>query len=145
MTKAPPLTQSPRARQSVSCRALTINARSLTPEQQARLEALDEFHDLTLPEVNYWYDRRAGLFGFWGGPALVALPPDLDFPGPMPPNCSCGGTGIFANRRELHPLDVEVLTEIGLAIPGRYWLDANGDFGFEGGPLLANLFALART
>jgi hypothetical protein len=32
-----------------------------------------------------------------------------------------------------------------LVMRGRYWADANGNFGLEGGPPLANLYVLANA
>jgi hypothetical protein len=58
----------------------------------------------------------------------------------MPPGCSGGGTGLFINGREVHPMDQVALARLfGAAPPGRYWLDAHGNLGVEGGPPLANL------
>jgi hypothetical protein len=63
----------------------------------------------------------------------------------MPANCSGQGTGVFVNGRELHPADVLTLTQLTLVAPGRYWMDANGNFGFEGDAALTNLFERARA
>jgi len=60
-------------------------------------------------------------------------------------NASRGRTGVFINGRELHLLDVRALQQITMVIPGRYWCDAMGNIGFEGGPPLANLWALAAA
>ena len=55
---------------------------------------------------------------------------------------SQGGTGIFINGREIHPMDQMALQQIfGTTIPGRYWLDAQGNLGPEGGGAIANLAA----
>jgi hypothetical protein len=63
----------------------------------------------------------------------------------MPAGCSGGGTGVFVNGRELHPYDVYRLSQLGPVYPGRYWVDANGDFGYEYGPRLGNLVMFARA
>jgi hypothetical protein len=60
---------------------------------------------------------------------LAALPAGLEFGGPIP-----GGTGVFINGRELHPLDVAGRSQIVPVLRGRYWVDGNGNFGVEGGP-----------
>ena len=62
----------------------------------------------------------------------------------MPPNCSGGGTGVFVNGRELHPMDVTALQRIIPVVPGRFWLDARGNGGPEGGAATFNLIALAQ-
>jgi hypothetical protein len=63
----------------------------------------------------------------------------------MPAECSGGNTGVFINGRELHQIDVMLLSQIGPVLRGKFWLDSNGLFGFEGGPALGNLFAAANA
>ena len=51
----------------------------------------------------------------------------------MPADISGRGTGIFFNGREIHVQDQMALQQVfGLTIPGRYWLDAQGNLGVEG-------------
>jgi hypothetical protein len=70
--------------------------------------------------------------------------PGLAIGGKLRADASGGGTGVFINGRELHPLDVAGLRAItGTVLPGRYWLDANGWGGYEGQPPFFNLWALA--
>ena len=126
-------------------RHITFNGKPLTAEQQKRLEAVEREHGVRLPDRDYWYDNRSGAAGFWKGPELGALPAGLELGGPMPANCSGQGTGVFVNGRELHPADVLTLTQLTLVAPGRYWLDAAGNFGFEGDAALTNLFDRARA
>jgi hypothetical protein len=89
-----------------------------------------------------------GAAGLFGGPALALLPPGLDLNGKAPANASGGGqgrlTGAFINGRELHPIDVAGLL-IGAVYPGRGWVDAQGNYGIEGGPAMGNLLAIARA
>jgi hypothetical protein len=61
---------------------------------------------------------------------------------PMPPN---GNTGVFVNGRELHIMDVVALRQFMPVYAGRYWCDANGNGGFEGGPALWNVWQLAAA
>ena len=124
-------------------RNITFNGQILTPDQQYRLELLERYYRVRLPDNRYWYDNRSGVMGLWNGPAVAVLPPGLGFGGPMPANCSGGGTRVFVNGRELHPLDVARLAQIMPVYPGRYWVDANGDFGIEHGPKLGNLIAIS--
>jgi hypothetical protein len=126
-------------------RHITFNGKPLTADQQKRLEAVEREHGVRLPDRDYWYDNRSGAAGFWKGPELGALPAGLELGGPMPANCSGQGTGVFVNGRELHPADVLTLTQLTLVAPGRYWMDANGNFGFEGDAALTNLFERARA
>lgn len=97
----------------------------------------------------YWYDARSGAFGLQGKGALGVLPAGLQLGGPLRPDASGGGDGryggVFVNGRELHPTDVAGLQQLlGQVIPGRYWVDAYGNFGYEHGPPLGNLLTLAR-
>ena len=55
------------------------------------------------------------------------------------------GTGIFVNGFELTPDERYALEQIvGPIETGRYWLDNQGYFGYEGGPALGNLYTLAE-
>ena len=66
--------------------------------------------------------------------------------GELPPDISKGGTQVFINGRELHPVDVQGLARlVGPVAPGRYWLDAQGNAGYENGPAIANLRVLAQS
>src|SRR5262245_29718162 len=99
--------------QTAPLRNIHFNGRSLTPGQLARLEQIERVAGTRVPDGNYWYDNRSGAAGFWNGPAVAALPPGLELGGPMPANCSGTGTGVFVNGRELHPLDVAALMQLG--------------------------------
>jgi hypothetical protein len=126
-------------------RRIRFNGRTLTPVQMERLEVLERYYRVRIPDNDYWYDNRSGAAGFWHGPAIAALPPGLGLGGPMPPDCSAGGTGVFVNGRELHPLDVLALMSLlGPVYRGRYWLNGDGSYGIERGPMLGNLFAISR-
>lgn len=93
----------------------------------------------------YWYDARCGAFGRDGGPALGVTLAGLPIRAPLKADASGGGTGVFINGRELHPLDVAALQACTPVYPGRYWVDASGNGGFEGGPALFNLPALCSA
>jgi hypothetical protein len=111
----------------------------------AQLRSLQRTPGSALADGRYWYDATSGAWGAVGGPLAGFLAPGLDLPGPMPADASGGGTGRFANGRELHPQEVRALAQcLGAAPPGRYWLDALGNLGLEGGPFLLNLLAAAR-
>jgi len=130
-----------------AARNIKINGHALTANQLAQLEAVERRYGVRIRDASYWYDQRSGATGMWNGPALAAMPPGLDF-GPMPPDCSGRGTGVFVNGRELHPVDVQTLSSLGPVYPGRYWVDANGFFGLQlpsgDSPALGNLIALSR-
>jgi hypothetical protein len=98
----------------------------------------------------YWYDDATGALGTWGGPTLTFLSPGLGLGGTLPAHASGGGdgrlTGVFINGREIHPQDAQALSAmLGTPVlPGRWWVDAQGNAGREGGPALFNLMQIAR-
>jgi hypothetical protein len=136
---------SPPARPASSDRRLLINGAAVTGRRLALLERLEASARLRLPAGAYWYDARTGAFGQWGGPTTAFTSAGLDLGPPVPANASGGGTGVFINGRELHPIDVEGLRRlIGVVLPGRYLVDAMGNGYLENGAYLGNLFAVAR-
>ncbi|WOG88634.1 hypothetical protein DCAR_0207869 [Daucus carota subsp. sativus] len=63
----------------------------------------------------YWYDSRAGFWGFMGGPCLGIIPPFIEeFSYPLPEDCAGGNTGVYVNGRELHQKDLILLGNRGL-------------------------------
>ena len=127
-----------------SGRNITINGVRLEGARRATVEKLERAYGVRLPDGDFWYDKRSGAIGRWNGPGLGQILWGLDIGGPMPANCSGGGTRVFVNGRELHPADVAVLSQIGPVYPGRYFVEWNGNFGFEQGPVIGNLFMLAQ-
>jgi hypothetical protein len=150
LTAGPVLAQQPPpAKSAAPTRKVRFNKRLLGASELATLERLERGVG-RLDDGAYWYDPRTGASGRWGGPALAFLPPGLELGGPLPADASGGGqgtlTGVFVNGRELHPLDVLGLQQlIGQVWPGRWWVDAQGNYGLEGGPPLGNLVLLARA
>lgn len=95
---------------------------------------------------DYWYDQLSGAWGITGGPTLGFLPADLGLGGSLQSTASKGNTGVFVNGRELHVYDVAQLRNLlGAVYQGRYWLDAYGNTGYEGGPALLNLLEVSRN
>lgn len=111
---------------------------------RSAIRSLETFYGVKMQDGRYWYDKVSGLWGFEGGPAMGQIMPDLDVGASLNPHVSGGNTGVFINGRELHSLEVQYLMSIfGRVIPGRYWLNAKGLGGFEGGPPIFNLNARA--
>ncbi|MEZ4824792.1 MAG: hypothetical protein R3C61_00645 [Bacteroidia bacterium] len=108
------------------------------------LQALELQYGVKILEGRYWYDRLNGLWGMEGGPGAGIIMPGMNLGGPLQRNASGGNTGVFINGRELHSVDVSRLQALGTVYQGRYWLDAYGYFGYEGGPALGNLVQLAQ-
>jgi len=132
-----------------AARAVRFNGRSLSSGERQTLEKLERTIG-RVPDGDYWYDRRTGASGRWGGPTLAFLPAGLELGGAVPANASGGGqgtlTGVFVNGREAHPTDVAGLSAlVGAVLPGRWWVDASGNYGQEGGPPMGNLVALAQA
>jgi hypothetical protein len=137
---APPVAGKPGA-----ARAVFVNG---TPIPAQQLSALEQQYRTRIADGRYWYDRMSGAWGLEGGPALGIIPPGMMFGGALKANASGGGngrfTGVFINGRELHPQDVAALQTFTATPPGRYWVDAQGNGGYEGGPATFNLYYLAQ-
>lgn len=120
---------------------LVINGRVFDTASRARLEAAA---GTPLISGRWWYDPRSGLWGREGHGAAGFARPGLDVGASMPPKISGGRQGGFFNGRELTDAEVNWLRTLGTVIPGRYWLDAYGNVGFEGKNwAFANLWVLA--
>ncbi len=130
-------------------RRLRFNATPLDARGLAVIAQLEAQVHATLPDGDYWYDPTSGASGPAGGPVAVLLPPNLPLGGPLRADASGGGTGrvtgVFVNGRELHPTDVANLGRFMQVMPGRWWVDAQGNGGQEGGPALFNLYAMAKA
>jgi len=151
LVAAPALAQQREApkKSETAPRKVRFNKRLLEGAELATLEQLEPRIG-RLEDGAYWYDPRTGAAGRWGGPTLAFLPPGLTLGGPLPADASGGGqgnlTGVFINGRELHPVDVAGLQQLlGQVWPGRWWVDAQGNYGLEGGPPLGNLMVLAQS
>lgn len=125
-------------------RHLTFNRHAATARDLAIVQKLEESWGQRLADGDYWYDDKSGASGMWGGPALAVLPAGLGLGGVLPANASGGGTGVFVNGREIHPIDLQRLQALVGPVPrGRYWVDARGNAGPEGGPATINLYQRA--
>ncbi|MCZ2078980.1 MAG: hypothetical protein HUU41_16270 [Bryobacteraceae bacterium] len=125
-------------------RKIRINGRPLGPGEIARLEEAEGRYRFRLPDADLWYDASSGAVGLWKGPAAGFMPAGLKLGPKMPVDCSSGGTGVFVNGRELHPIDVMTLRQFMTVLPGRWWVDAYGNGGPEGRPAMFNMVSLAQ-
>lgn len=102
---------------------------------------------LPLQAGRYWYDPVSGWWGLDGGPSVGQLPPGLTLGGPLKADASGRGMGTFINGRELHPVEVQQLTLLFNApVPRmRFWMNAQGVGGPEGGPATFSLQAAAQA
>ncbi|WP_224365056.1 hypothetical protein [Hyalangium versicolor] len=132
-----PLPQEPCSRQ------FAVNRVRLS---DAQLQALESTYHTRFQDGRYWYDHSSGAWGVEGGPGVGVIPAELPIGGPLRADASNGDTGFFVNGRELHSADVAGLQRFWPAVfPGRYWVDARGNYGIEGGQVLGNLQALAQA
>jgi hypothetical protein len=123
-------------------RHVIVNRVSLADKE---VEALENAFRVRIVDGSFWYDRATGAWGIEGGPTLGFLVAGLKMGGPLRADASKGNTKVFINGRELHLIDVIGLQQLGPVSPGRYWVDAVGNCGYEGGPAFVNLMALARS
>ena len=111
----------------------------------ADVAALERAWRAAVGDGRYWYDAACGAWGVEGGPCAGFIQAGIALGGPLLANASGGGTGVYVNGRELHPQDALALARTMPVWPGRYWVDAAGNFGWEGGPALGNLLAAMRA
>ncbi len=141
-TKAAKVAASGGVAAAASTGAVRINH---VPLDTRTLAALETQLGGAVASGDYWYDAFSGLYGVMGGPGLGFTVPGLELGGDLPANASGGGTSVWVNGRELHPMDVAALMAVvGTVFPGRYWLRYDGFYGAEGGPAMGNLMALAQ-
>lgn len=110
----------------------------------AKMERIGRHYNLQFRSGDYWYDKRCGAWGEIGKPVSGLVAPNIDMGGPLRRDSSHGNTGVIVNGRELPLVEVLLLQQLGPVQRGRAWLDANGNFGREGGPIMNNLFLLAQ-
>ncbi len=122
-------------------RAVVVNRTRLTDQQ---VKAFEQRWNVQVRDGAYWYDRVSGAWGMDGSGTAGWIMPNLALGGPLPADASHGNTGVFINGRELNEQDVAGLMRITPVYRGRWWVDAWGSFGAEGGPALGNLWLLAR-
>jgi hypothetical protein len=109
------------------------------------VRALEAVYATPIQGGAYWYDPVSGLWGPQGGPPAGQLHPGLALGGPLRADASNGDTGVFINGREIHVLELRTLQRLFGDVPrGRYWLNAQGIGGSEGGPPAFDLTAAAR-
>jgi hypothetical protein len=109
--------------------------------------ALEVTYRTRLQAGRYWYDRASGLWGRVGGPSQGQIAAGLPF-GRLDARASVGAyagvTGVYVNGREIHPAELARLRMLfGPVRRARYWLDASGAAGYEGGPAQFDLRAAA--
>ena len=123
---------------------VVFNGRALTARQLQEVETL---YRTKAHPGNYWYDSKSGLYGAVGSGAAGFMYPGHDL-GPLAADASGGNTGVFINGRNVTMQEGQILSYLAgvQVMPGRYWLDAAGNAGYENNPVpVGNLFAAALT
>jgi len=114
-----------------SSSTVIVNRQPLSLEQ---VQVLEWYYGVDIKNGAYWYDPVSGLWGTEGGPSTGQIAAGLPLGGPLRSDASNGHTGVFFNGRQLAQSEVDYLRSLfGSAPPGRYWLDASGLGGPEGG------------
>ena len=124
---------------------IVINQKVLGAEEMKIIQRLERQFGAKAVPGRYWYDRRSGLYGAEGHGAFGQTFPNLPMGGKLQPDASKGDTGVWVNGRQLHRTDAAYLQQCTPVIPGRYWLDARGNGGVEGGPIQWNLALLCAA
>ncbi|MBI1747893.1 MAG: hypothetical protein HYR55_15095 [Acidobacteria bacterium] len=139
-----PTPASPATRPAASAKARSVFINQIRLSED-KLRGLEQRYQFRIPDGSYWYDKVSGAWGIQGGPTQGFTLPGLSIGGPLRADASNGHTGVFVNGRQLHRQDVLALQRLGPVLPGRYWLDAQGYGGYEGGPAIFNLLQLANA
>ena len=128
--------------QSASSRSIIVNDQRVTDQQ---VQALEQAYRTRIPDGNYWYHKVSGAWGLRGGPTSGYMVPSMNLGGPLRADASNGDTGVFVNGRQLQLVEVLILMKIyGQVNRGRIWLDGQGNWGAEGGPMMDNVIAASR-
>ena len=120
---------------------VVINGTQLTAKN---IQTLERSYGVPLQTGRYWYDKMSGLWGYAGQPTAGQILSGLQLGGPLKANASNGNTGVFINGRQLPVVEVTYLQQLGTVYKGRYWMNAQGVGGIEGGPAIFDLGAAAR-
>lgn len=123
---------------SAQSTGVIVNGAALSRET---LAALQQMYPVPIPAGRYWYDDVSGVYGMEGGPVAGQMSPGLRLGGRLRADASRGTSGVFVNGRQLtngEKMYIERACRTYVA-PGRYYVNALGLGGFEGGPITFNL------
>lgn len=123
---------------------VVVNGHALSRDE---LDTLSGIYGMRPLPGEYWYDPVSGLYGAVGHDAYGFMHPGHDF-GPPAPFASGGNTSVSVNGRILSKEEYVVWSHIlGAWIqPGAYWLDGQGNAGYEGNAYpVVNLYQAAMN
>ncbi len=117
---------------------IIVNSVPLTAET---VQQLQQIYPVPIQPGRYWYDPVSGAYGLEGGPISGQMLPGLRLGGPLRADASSGTSGVFINGRQLTLGEKSHLEGVCRTpvLPARYWVNAYGIGGFEGGPPSFNL------
>ena len=123
--------------------AVVVNGQALPVDH---VRALEQAYRVAIVPGRYWYDPMSGAWGQEAGPIAGQMMPGLRLGGPLRADASRGDTQVFINGRELKMGEVMGLQQAcrTAVIRGRYWVNAQGIGGIEGGPPIFNLAACGQ-
>jgi len=115
-----------------------VNGVALSAET---LTALQRIYPVPIQPGRYWYDAVSGAYGADGGPVAGQMSPGLRLGGPLPADASRGTSRVFINGRQLTDGEKSYMEQACQTpvVPGRYWVNAHGLGGIEGGAVTFNL------
>ena len=124
--------------------AVVVNGQALPGDT---VRALEQAYRVPIAPGRYWYDAVSGAWGNEGGPIAGQMLPGLRLGGPLAANASRGNSQVFINGRELMAGEVQALQQAcrTAVYRGRYWVNAQGVGGIEGGPPIFNLAACGQS
>jgi hypothetical protein len=110
-----------------------VNSVPLSAESVRQLQRI---YSVPIKPGRYWYDAFSGAWGWEGEPIAGQMAPGLKLGGPLRADASRGTSGIFINGRQITMSERAYLERTcqTRTVPGRYWVNARGVGGFEGGP-----------
>ena len=118
--------------------AVVVNGVALPRET---LTMLQRIYPVPIRPGRYWYDNVSGAYGMEGGPIAGQMSPGLHLGGPLRAEASHGTSRVFINGRQL-TIGEKIYIERACrtpVVPGRYFVNALGLGGIEGGPITFNL------
>jgi hypothetical protein len=112
---------------------IVVNGSPLSAETVRQLQRL---YPVPIKPGRYWYDNVSGAWGWEGEPIAGQMLPGLKLGGTIRANASRGTSGIYINGRQITQSERTYLERTcqTRTAPGRYWVNARGVGGFEGGP-----------
>jgi hypothetical protein len=105
------------------------------------LSALQRLYPVPIAAGRYWYDPLSGAYGVEAGPVVGQMLAGLQLGGRLRADASRGTSGVFINGRQLQMGEKAYIEQACQTpvLPARYWVNAQGQGGFEGAGVSFNL------